>query len=441
MIRCGLKTGPQYLSGLDLKVGHAGRPCLLAYPQGLNATTLAQSLSKVLRNYPAFTGRLRKDPHGFVYIDGSDQGASFTVHRHMEVMPPYGVNFLVGRDIARYHLSLRPGRVVRAAQPLLAVEVHHFACGGTLLSTTVARSLCDHSAFWNFMQDWVRVHHGHPVAPAPADRNQLVRACEADMSRPDTLGTYSELSPAKRTWLMARVAWQHQMQLERWSFRVSPAQIASWQDQARSEAHGDGLPASHELVAAYCLKALSARMPGQSARHIGQFTDLRHQHLPSIPDRYVGNAMGHDAILANASTLQSASMSCVAAMYRLPNAQQNADKVRSYLGLMARHRLNHTNHLLWERSIAHNLDSCVMVHNGTHLPAYKMNFGTGAPNWVDFGRSLYRQIVLMPSPLMNGGIDVHLTAHKRELAGFDSPRLQSEITHDEPILTSTAREA
>lgn len=418
LIRAGTRAAPQHLTGLDLRVGHPSSPCLLVYPQGLDGDALKHSLAALLRHYPVLTGRMRADAQGHVYIDDSDAGIAFTEHRHASAMPNFGVHHPIGADLGRYYQQIYPWKVVGHPQPLVAIALHHHACGGTILSIMGVHSLCDGGAFWAFMQDWIRIHHGHPITPPALDRQGLIEVCEANMSRPYTQGFVQAYSAMARTGMLARMAWQHFTQMDTLSFRVTPAQIAAWRDEARAQGEDADMPAGHEFVIAHGLRHLSQRLPANAVRHIGQVLDLRFRRIPGIARKYLGNAVGHDLMALPREALADPSLARIARRCRMPIERNTEADILGYLGLMGRHRLTHSNQSVWVKGIVHSLAGGTMVNNCAHFPVYKMDFGQGPPNWFDFARTPYRMLVLLPSAHRDGGFDVRITARKRELAGF-----------------------
>jgi shikimate O-hydroxycinnamoyltransferase len=418
LIRAGVRAAPQYLTGLDLRVGHPASPCLLVYPHGVDGDALKHSLALLLRAYPIVTGRMKADTRGMVYIDDSDTGMAFAEQRHARPMPLYGPDNPIGADIPHYFRQIYPWKVVGHPQALFVIEVHHFTCGGAILSIMGVHSLCDGGAFWSFMQDWLRLHRGHPTTPPALDRQGLIEVCEAHMGMPYTQGFVARLTAVERAGLMARMAWQHLTQMDTLTLRITPAQIAAWREQARHEGQDEDMPAAHEFVVAHCMKNLSARLPASYTRYIGQVADLRYRRIPGIARKYMGNAVGHDLVALTQEGLADSSLARIARRCRMPVDRNSESDILSYLGLMGRHRLTNSNQSLWVTGIVHCLEGGIMLNNCAHFPVYKMDFGRGPPSWFDFGRTPYRMLVLTPSPQMNGGFIVRLTARKHELAGF-----------------------
>ncbi len=414
-LRSGIKGDPQYLTGLDLRVGHSFNSFLLVYPQGLDHEALARSLSKVLAYYPSFTGRLKKDARGDVFIDQNDEGASFNVSHHDRPMTPYGLTHQVGSDFRQYTPHLWPWQVVDNPQPLLVVSVHQFTCGGAILALGGVHSVCDGGAVWMFMMDWLRVHMGQAITPPVNDRQALTEACHAQRERPYTQGFVLEESLPTRLGYAARMAWQYLTQNDRMSFRVAPEQIAAWRDAARQELGDAQLPAAHDFVVAFCMQALSGAMRNGRPRFLGQISDMRLRRLPGIPRKYAGNAIGHDLLQLDGQALAMATLTEAARLCRMSFERNSEADLLSYMGLMARHRLTRTNNTVWVRGIVECQGNGIMLNNCAHFPIYKMDFGQGAPSWFDFERAPYRMMVLTPTPGALGGFDVHVTARKAEV--------------------------
>jgi Transferase family len=423
-LHSGIKGEPQYLTGLDLRVGHSFNSFLLVYPQGLDHEAMVASLRKVLALYPAFTGRLRKDAQGDVFIDLNDAGASFNVVHHERALPPYGLGNQVDSDFRQYTPHPWPWQVVDNPQPLMVVSVHQFACGGALLAVGGVHSVADGNAVWMFMMDWLRMHMGQPVTPPVKDRQALINACTAARERPYTQGYLLQAPLLSRLGHAARMVWQHFTQNSRTSFRVSPEQVAAWRAAAHAEMGEDQIPAAHDFVVAFCMQALSGAMHNHRPRYLGQISDLRLRRLPGIPRKYSGNAIGHDLLQLDGAQLAQASLTQAAQRCRMSFDRNSEEDLLSYLGLMARHRVTRTNNTVWVRGIVECLGNGIMLNNCAHFPIYKMDFGRGLPTWFDFERAPYRMLVLTPTPGALGGFDVHVTARKAEVAALKARAAQ-----------------
>ena len=422
LLKAGVKTERQYLTGIDLLIGHPGTPTVLVYPQGLDEEELAHSLQIVLKTYPLFTGRVKRDEQGQIYLDGCDEGVSFMVAHHPQPLPAYGVLAPIGADMGRFYKQIYPWAVVDQPQSPMMIEVHQFTCGGAILSFTGLHSVCDGNGFWAMMIDWMRVHHGHPISTPPMmDRRPLLDLCQQQAHTPYTQGLIRQISRTHRARLTARFAWQTITELRRIVFRVSREQLAEWREQIRAE-EGEGQHlSSHELVVAHCMKTLSRHMPRGMPRHLGTITDLRFRRLPGISRKYVGNMLGQDLIELSEQALAEGSLSGVARQCQIPLDHISEADVLSYLGLVERHREAGTTHQLFIEGAIRCLDAGVILNNCAHFPVYKLDFGKGGPSWFEVNRSPYRKMMIAPTPMMDGGLDVHLVARRAEVAAFKTP--------------------
>jgi shikimate O-hydroxycinnamoyltransferase len=417
-ITCGLKVDRQYLTGMDLIFNHTGTPVALVYPHGLDAQALQHSLAATLQSYPVFTGRLKSDADGHVYIDGQDQGLRFVVTQHDTALPAYGVQRPMGTELLRYATRILPWRVVDHDQPLFVIEVHQFACGGAILTLTGCHSICDGAALWTFFLDWVRVHGGHAISPPTLDRNAVIAFSQAQMQHPYTQGLIFPTSKLVRWQLFARHAWLYLRHIDKAVFRIRADQISQWKQAARErDPQGDAL-ASHDLVTAYCMQRISSRMRSDSPRYMGVVTDLRYRRGLGIPRKYVGNGLGQDKLILSAQELAQDDLATLARKCRVPLEGVSQEALLGYLGFMEQHRQQHSIGSLMFESGVQALHAGVILNNCAHFPIYKLDFGTGTPSWCDNERAAYRKLMIAAAPSMDGSLDVHLSAPRHELAAF-----------------------
>jgi len=421
LIQSGVTCEPQYLTGMDLSIGHGGSTCALVYPSGLDAKALQDSLKRVLAHYPVFTGRYRRDAKGFVLIDGQDAGLSLTLTHHREAMPAWGTDHPIGKDMRRYCDRIYPWTLVNRDHAPMQMQLHEFACGGSLLTVTAAHSLCDGNAFWAFMMDWARCHGGHPIVPPVSDRNALIAKSSQYPAHPSPHAwLLRDCSKADHLRLYAGLAWQHLLLLGNRRLRFSGQTLSAWQQEAAQACPESAPFSAHELVVAWTLRALSSRMPLEKTRSVGLVLDLRNRTGLGMARKYVGNALGRDLLELTAADLAHTDLAQVAAHCRIPFDRISLSEQQAHLGLLEQYRQRHAVDCLVPEIAARSLSTGVLVNNCAHFPVYKVDFGSGSPSWLEREGSPYRRILLSPSALRDGGLDVHVTATRRELRALDT---------------------
>jgi shikimate O-hydroxycinnamoyltransferase len=418
LVKSGAPLAPQYLTGLDLQATHGGTSCALVYPQGLDADGLVQSLAGVLAAYPVLSGRLRRDAQGYVFIDPCDTGVAFLVKRHAHGLPHYGHRQPLDRDMARYFTRIMPWQVVDRPKPLMTIELHQFAGGGALLTFTTVHSVCDGGALWSFLLDWARVHRGGHISPPALDRNAVIRFAQAQLGTPCETPTLHAATWFERCALHARFAWQYLTALERRIIRIGPQEIQQWRQDAKAQGlNGDGLGA-HDLAVAHCLRQWSAHTHSRSPRQLSLISDLRYRRNLGLSLKYVGNALGRTLVAMSPEQIAQGPLQQLAQRCHVSLDQPGHDTLLGYMGFMERHRLAHTSHTLVTDAARGLLEAGMLINNGAHLPFYKMDFGQGGPSWIETERTPYRSLILTPTPAMDGGFDVRLTAPRSELAAW-----------------------
>lgn len=418
-LKSGVTHEPQYLTGLDLFQTHTGITFTLVYEQGLDSQAMQRSLQTTLAAYPSLTGRIKRDTQGYAYIDGNDQGMSFKVRTHPGAMPAYGIDRMVWTDLSLYRRRFFPWQVVNKDQALLNIEIHHFEQGGALLTFTAAHSVCDGASCWIFMMDWLRTHHGHTITPPALDRNALINFSQVHVAAcHEAQAGLQILSKPKMLKGFARLAWQHLTALDWVSFRIPGEQLARWKQEALATWGEDQAPGTQDLVLAQCLKRMSPHMRSHAQRHLGFVTDLRFRRGVGVPRKYVGNALGRDMISLDAATIAANPAPALAAHLTTPLDHTPLPDMLGALGVMERHRQQRSIHTLSSVAGWHTVDAGLIINNSAHIPVYKMDFGSGPPSWHEYERSPYRRVLLTPSAVRDGGLDIHLSAPRHELAEF-----------------------
>ncbi len=435
LIQGGSTLARQYLTGNDVLTGVVNSPGVLVYPQGLDDEAMRTSLKALLAHYPIASSRIRRDDKGMLYFEPQDQGAGFEVHRHDHPLPPYGPAYPIDKHLGRYSRIMWPWRVINnPAQPVLEFGVHHFSCGGSLLSMSGVHALCDGTATWLLMMDWIRLHHGHPITPPELNRAPFIDLSTANLERPYTHGAVYQPRLSHTVTMGARFIWQFLTTMEKHVLRVTPQQIALWQKDAQLALPPEQRPTPYELTTAFCIQQLSQANPAPGPRHVGTVTDLRYRRLPGITRKYFGNALWQDMIVLGDQFLLNEPLHNVALACRVPYDSAPMDDVLSYLGLLEKRRLTRSTHRLMSVPGEHCLDNGIFINNCAHLPFYKADFGSGPPTWFENKRAVYRKVMVVSAPPGLGGFDVHLTARRHEVAALKAAQARyNMITQQEQL--------
>lgn len=412
---------PQYLSGIDVLIGIVSAPAAFVFPGGLDDGALAQSLQSLLSHYPVLGGRLCRDPKGLLYLDANDQGVSFEVWRHDKALPPYGPTRPLDAELGQYARVIPPWSVVdRPHQPLVEFRVHHFRCGGALLSLSSVHALGDGAAIAMMMMDWARLHQGHPITPPMLDRTPLITLSANHVDRPYTQALLYQPSLPKALTLATRFMWQHLTALRKRVVRITPEQLAAWRETALQHMAPAACPTAYELSTAYCLQLMSRAIQNGRPRHIGLVNDLRFRRIDGVGRKYFGNALGQDMIRHEAPFLSTAPVHDIAQACRLPLDRISHDSLLGYLGMLEARRQKRNTWRLMSVAAEHCLDAGIYINNCAHMPVYKTDFGTGQPSWFESARTVYRKLMVVSAPPGVGGYDVHITARHEEVAAFEA---------------------
>ncbi|KAL0456440.1 UNVERIFIED_CONTAM: Acylsugar acyltransferase 3 [Sesamum latifolium] len=119
---------------------------ILFYPSnqvvnGKHITSLEESLSQVLPLFYPIAGRYHKDKH---YVDCNDEGAEFSVAEvHCRL------HQLIGPDVTSEQLNhllpLEIGVADELTDPMLAVQVSKFQCGGLAIGVCSSHRILTHA--------------------------------------------------------------------------------------------------------------------------------------------------------------------------------------------------------------------------------------------------------------------------------------------------------
>ncbi|KAL0455978.1 UNVERIFIED_CONTAM: Stemmadenine O-acetyltransferase [Sesamum latifolium] len=132
--------------------------CILFYPSdqvvnGKHITSLEESVSQVLPLFYPLAGRYYKDEH---YVDCNDEGAEFSI---AEV--DCKLHQLIGPEVKTEQLNLLLPLEIGAADeptdPMLAVQINKFQCGGLAIGICTSHRIFDSCLQAIFLKAWSNI--------------------------------------------------------------------------------------------------------------------------------------------------------------------------------------------------------------------------------------------------------------------------------------------
>jgi hypothetical protein len=414
-VHAGLTAPPQYLSGLDMFHSHANFPLVLAYRQGLDVARLEAALKETLRHYPIIAGRYKTDAQGMVYAEANDAGVDFRVHRCAGPMP-YGLERPLGKDVNALVRMVMPWQMVNKDVPFLQVNVHQFEDGAALLCCYVPHSLFDGASFWTFLLDWSKVCRGMPIETPVFDRQILIGAGQQPVDA-DAYDLMEAPSFGGLMALYARLGWRAATDMSREVFRIPASTIQQWKERGQPEASGKGV-STGSLVAAYVMQCISPLLPAGQPRSIGLVLDLRYKRDLNIPRGYFGNALAYAEARYSESAFASSDLVSLAEQCRPAPEQVNTAALRKMLALTETYRRKKAAWRLMFKPTVATLHAGLILNNCVNLPMYDIDMGTGTPDWFEMLPATIRMLLVVQTPQRDGGVDLHLSARKAELAAL-----------------------
>lgn len=414
-VRGGVKAAPYELSGIDLLSTHMGIPIVWVYPNGFDLEVFEEAFSKTLAKYPTAAGRIRSEG-GRTFVDPCDGGVELIVRECAGKMPAFGPKLHLDGQIKHFAAPIYPWNVVNKDTPLMRAVVSRYEDGGIVFCLTCVHSICDGTSFFRFMQEWARACHG--VAPeGPTDANEVMIALgRANAERPYTRDLIYEPGVLERLALYARIGYQSLTSVRKGVYRISADRIESWKLEAKDELAAGEFVGTVDIVTAHFLRTLSPVLPSRRDRRVAYVNDLRYKKELGIPRGFFGNALAQAELAFTADEVEKGSLVAMTRRLRQAAGADDTADVLSYVGLVERYRAKRSVSKLLMRTVASTLDSGMLLNNYRPFPIYELDFGHGKPSWHDNPRLLYRALKVVSTPEMDGGVDIHLSAHKKELA-------------------------
>lgn len=413
-LKCGVTTGRQYQSGIDILTADISIPVIHVHKKGLDIAVLERSLQATLANYPLIAGQLKKDEKGYPYYIGNDVGVDFIVRRCKGPTPDYGPDHKMSDHLSSYYKQIWPWHRYAEDESISNFTIYQFEDGGAILSMRMLHSLLDGMSYWLFMEDWAKAAKGIATPPRSMDRQLIIDIGQAHIDKPFTKGyTYR---PPFLQWLriFGILGWRYLTGLSKEVYRIPASTVAQWKAEAVAEG-GDAATASpSELVAAHCLKVLSPVWDNQEDRYLGMVFDLRYKRSLRIPRHFFGNALGNRDVPYSRRELAESSLAQIAVKSRTSPEGLDTDDLKAFLGLMERGRQEKNVKRLVMRAAARTIEGGFVLNNCSHFPIYDIDFGTGPADWHEPIGVVFRMLMVISTPTQDGGFDLHYSGMKAE---------------------------
>ena len=278
-------------SALDMMVASTYPSLFLCYRERLDTERLQRSLARVLEDFSAFAGRLRREGSGMV-IDHTRGGALF------EVSETGLSTAALGEQMRSAHSSLvcpqvRARGVLRGKQPLFAARLTHTA-DGSVLGVLWNHVVGDHATMMMLVRAWASAYREESYEPPIRieDRNAFLK--EHLPPAPNAGKSWEPLSWPKLVWKFSQVL-----------IATQPARrmVCAFSDEDVDAIHVATRRTQsitrHDALTAHLCLVLQRLAPTRISTSFSMAVDLRRR--VGIPPNAVGNMSDTVWIRAGAS--------------------------------------------------------------------------------------------------------------------------------------------
>jgi hypothetical protein len=274
----------------------------------------------------------------------------------------------------------------------------------------------DGTSIIGFLVNWSKMCRGERFTPPSFDRSVVIKAGQTDV---DTTGFESFFHPpvGQSMGIVARLGWRAMTDMKKEIFRIPAEVIQGWKAQAKVE-----LPAARistgKLLTAYVLRTLSPLMPHGVPRKVGMPMDMRFMSSPPVPADYFGCALHHVGFELSEADVAHKSLAELAEQCSPPPDQLAPQMITKYLTLAERYRQKKALWKLAYKPAVDTLGAGIVQNNVSTLPIYDVDMGRGATDWFETWAMPNRMMMLISTPTKDGGIDLHMSACRAELAAL-----------------------
>lgn len=410
-------------------------PAILYYPTDIHSggkendtgiskcMRLKKSLSKVLTRFYPFAGRYMKDAY---MVDCSDQGAEFVeakVDIRLDQLIGQGKNMKV--ELLNSLLPRPIGAGDEVTDPLLAVQLSIFACGGCAIGVLSSHRIADMSTTTTLIKEWA------------TDAKLLLGGFdESDHVAVSPIWNSASLFPGQKlsglplglTRAKENVA-DHKIVTKKFYF--SKSAIAKIREKARLDSSSESLPTRVQSLWGILGKAIIdiyVANPETPRRFlIVQAMNMRERTDPPIPKNQCGN-------LYLGSTAQSVAGEKGVEFQGLVNlltrsVKRDVELCKMLLsaengGQLISQGFNEVIKSLSDPEIS----SVCLFTDWCKFPFYEADFGWGKPVWVSSVNVPLRNIVYLLSDKSGEGIEAWVNLNIDDMSKFEQDSNIKEFT-------------
>ncbi|CAJ1941772.1 unnamed protein product [Sphenostylis stenocarpa] len=390
------------------------------------ASTLKDSLSRVLVPFYPLAGRLYWIKNGRLELDCNAMGAQFIEAQSSlsledlgDFSPSSEYHYLV--PTVDYTLPIHE-------LPLVLVQLTNFKCGGISISIAISHALADGPSAMHFTSEWARLSRGEPLQTTPFIDKKVFRAGEPPLAPLTKCRVYSEFDDLPLLLDQTKRTEERKKKTKVAILKLSKVQVETLRKTA-NESHrptkSRGYTRYESVTGHVWRSACKARGHKEDQpTALCVCVDSRGRMEPPLPKEYFGNATFDVVASSLVGDLVSKPLGYASSRIREAIERVNDEYVRSGIEFLKNQddlsRFQYPYVIGSEKGLLHG-DPNLSVVSWLTLPIYGVDFGWGkevymGPGTHDFdGDSL-----LLPGPDGDGSLllalclqEVHMDAFKK----------------------------
>ncbi|KAI5417712.1 spermidine hydroxycinnamoyl transferase [Lathyrus oleraceus] len=391
------------------------------------ATTLKDSLSKILVQFYPLAGRLQNKGNGRFDLECNAMGVQFIEAETSSTLSDLGDFSPSSNNYCHYLFPHIDYTLPMQELPLLIVQLTKFKCGGISISLLISHIVADGQSVTHFISEWAQVARGEPLKRIPyLDRN-ILRGGEPCSNINDwefeqlprllkNLDNSFEERKEKTTNAIIKVS---KNQLE----KLRKTANESWNKPSNDRGYS-----IYETITGHIWRsACKARgHENNQPTAIGVCVDWRSRVKPSLPKESFGNAILDVLATSLAGDLMSKPLGYASSRIREAIEKVNDEYVRSGVEYFKKqydltkfqdiHCIQSDDHMPFYRN------PNLIVVSWLKLPIYGIDFGWGKEIYMGpgFHEELEGDSLILPSSHDDGSLlifmclqEVHMDAFKR----------------------------